>query len=201
MDDWMKGKMKSTSYNFPVLWTENQTSKQKIKLKRKEAQWLQKGPEHFLNISSNFIYSLMPVKIQNCLMLPSFHTAQDLFILRTSSGCPSTPMLYHKFLFFLTFNFVLGYSWSTMLWYKGFRWTAKELSHTVSPKLPSQIGFHINWVEFHVLDGRSLLVIHFKYSSVYMTIPNFLTIPSFLSFPLAAISSFSRSENDRSESV
>ena len=35
------------------------------------------------------------------------------------------------------------------------------------PRLPHTI-------EFHVLHYRSLLVIHFKYSSVYMTIPNSL---------------------------
>ena len=35
-----------------------------------------------------------------------------------------------------------------------------------------------NTAEFHVLYSRSLLVIHFKCSSVYMTFPNSLTIPS-----------------------
>ena len=34
-----------------------------------------------------------------------------------------------------------------------------------------------HWAKFPVLDSRSLLVIHFKYSSVYMSIPNSLTIP------------------------
>ena len=34
------------------------------------------------------------------------------------------------------------------------------------------------WAEFSVLYSRSLLVSHFKYSSVYMSIPNSLTVPS-----------------------
>ena len=33
-------------------------------------------------------------------------------------------------------------------------------------------------IEFPVLHSRSLLVIHSKYDSVYMSIPNFLSIPS-----------------------
>ena len=44
-----------------------------------------------------------------------------------------------------------------------------------------------------MLDSRSLLVIHFKYSSVYMSIPNSLTIPSPYPFPLVTVSSFSKS--------
>ena len=36
---------------------------------------------------------------------------------------------------------------------------------------------HLN-AEFHVLYSRFLLVIHFKYSSVYLTFPKSLTIPS-----------------------
>ena len=31
---------------------------------------------------------------------------------------------------------------------------------------------------FHVLHTRSLMVIHFKYSSLYMSVPNSLTTPS-----------------------
>ena len=44
-----------------------------------------------------------------------------------------------------------------------------------------------------MLYSRSLLVIHFKYSSVYMSIPNSLTIPSPHPSPLVTISSFSKS--------
>ena len=45
------------------------------------------------------------------------------------------------------------------------------------PKLPSHPGCHITWSR-HVLHSRSLSVIHFKYSRVYMSIPNSLTILS-----------------------
>ena len=45
-----------------------------------------------------------------------------------------------------------------------------------SSKPCSHPGFHINWAEFHVLYNRSLLDNHFKYSNVYMPIPNYLTI-------------------------
>ena len=48
---------------------------------------------------------------------------------------------------------------------------------------------HNSWAEFHVLCNRSLLVIHFKCSSVYMTFPKSLTIP----FPPAVVSPFSKS--------
>ena len=41
--------------------------------------------------------------------------------------------------------------------------------------LPSRLPYG---AEFHVLLSGSLLVAHFKYSGVYMTIPNSLTIPS-----------------------
>ena len=45
---------------------------------------------------------------------------------------------------------------------------------------PTQAGTW-HWIEFHVLHSRSLLVIHFKYSGVYMdTI--FKNLPSCLSF-------------------
>ena len=47
-----------------------------------------------------------------------------------------------------------------------------------SPKLPPIQAATQHWAEFHVLYGRSLLVIHFKYSSVYLSIPNSLTTPS-----------------------
>ena len=44
-----------------------------------------------------------------------------------------------------------------------------------------------------MLYSRSLLVIHFKYSGVYTSIPNSLTIPSPYPSPLKTISSFSKS--------
>ena len=47
-----------------------------------------------------------------------------------------------------------------------------------SLKLPSHPGCHKHWAEFPMLYSRTLLVIHFKYSSVYMSIPDSLTNPS-----------------------
>ena len=41
------------------------------------------------------------------------------------------------------------------------------------PPLPSELAHNIE--QFHVLYNRALLVIHFKYSSVYMTFPKSLT--------------------------
>ena len=49
-----------------------------------------------------------------------------------------------------------------------------------------------HWAEFHVLSSRSLLVHCFKYSSVYLLIPNSLTIPSPI-LPQATIRLFSKS--------
>ena len=62
------------------------------------------------------------------------------------------------------------------------RWTAKGLSHTCTcihslPNVPPIKAGTYHWAEFHVLYNRSVLVIHFKYRSVYMTFPKFLTIP------------------------
>ena len=61
-----------------------------------------------------------------------------------------------------------------------------------SARLPSHPGCHIN-TEQSSLCYMSSLVIRFKYSSVYMSIPNSLTIPSFHPSPLVTISSFSKS--------
>ena len=56
-----------------------------------------------------------------------------------------------------------------------------------SPKLPSHQAATEHWAEFPVLYSRSLLVIHFRYSRVYMSIPNPLTISSPILPPLATI--------------
>ena len=70
------------------------------------------------------------------------------------------------------------------------RWTAKGLSHTYTcthspPNLPPIQAATWPWAEFPVRYRRSLSVIHFKYSSVYMSIshPNypFSTRRAFLS--------------------
>ena len=39
-----------------------------------------------------------------------------------------------------------------------------------SPKFPSHPGWHVTLGRFHVLYSKSLLVIHFKYSSVYSSV-------------------------------
>ena len=59
----------------------------------------------------------------------------------------------------------------------------KGLSHTYTcilslPNSPPIQAATQHWAEFQVLYGRSLLVLHFNYSNVYMSIPNSLTIPS-----------------------
>ena len=61
-----------------------------------------------------------------------------------------------------------------------FGWTTERLSHAYScihsplNSPPVQVATS-HRAEFPVLDGRSLLVIHFKYSSVYMSISNSLS--------------------------
>ena len=55
---------------------------------------------------------------------------------------------------------------------------------------PNQVVMEYR-AEFPVLHRGSLLVIHFTYGNVYMSIPNSLTNP--LSSPLVTISSFSKS--------
>ena len=47
-----------------------------------------------------------------------------------------------------------------------------------SPKLPSHPGCHITLSRVRCVYSMSLLVIHFKYSSVCMSIPNSLNSPS-----------------------
>ena len=56
-----------------------------------------------------------------------------------------------------------------------------------SPKLPSHLGCHITLSRVPMLYSRSLLVIHFKYSSVYMSFPSSLTIPFPHSSPILKI--------------
>ena len=83
--------------------------------------------------------------------------------------------------FFFTFYFILECGWLTMLWQ--FQVDSKGIQpylymYLFSPKLPSRPGCHKHWADFPMLYSRTLLVIHFKYSSVYMSIPNSLTNPS-----------------------
>ena len=90
------------------------------------------------------------------------------------------------------FNF---FYWNVAYWQccDSFKWTMKGFSHTYtciqcssnSPPIQTSTKY---WVEFHVLYSRSLWVIHLKYNSVYMLIPNLLTAP-----PPIIISSLSKS--------
>ena len=68
-------------------------------------------------------------------------------------------------------------------WGDSSRLTVKRLSRTYtgihSPlNAPPIQAATSHWAGFHVLNSRSLLVMHFKYSSVYMSLPNSQSIPS-----------------------
>ena len=89
------------------------------------------------------------------------------------------------FVLFWTFYFTLEYSRLTMLQ------QVQVLSRVTQPyifmypfcsKLPSHPGCHVTLsrgpCETYRVPSRTLLVIHLKYSSVCMFIPNFPTIPS-----------------------
>ena len=82
------------------------------------------------------------------------------------------------------------HDWATELnWVSGDQRRDSAI-HIHCPLKPPPMHVDIKyWAKFHVLCNRFLLVIHFKYSSVYMTFPKSLTLPS----PLATISSFSKS--------
>ena len=85
------------------------------------------------------------------------------------------------FFFFWTFYFVLGNSQLAVLWVSGKQKRDSGLHRHVSilPQmpLPPREGATWHWAEFCVLYSRSLLVIHFKHSSVNMSIPNSLNCP------------------------
>ena len=89
----------------------------------------------------------------------------------------------------------------TMLWW--FQVDRKDTQphiymYAFSPKWPFHPGCHIVLSRVPVLYSGSLLVIHFKYTSVYMSIPNSLTIPSpHPPPPPATISSISKSVTDK----
>ena len=61
-------------------------------------------------------------------------------------------------------------------------------------KFFSHLSYYRYWAEFPVLYSRSLLVFPFKYSHVYMSIPNSQPVPPCYPSPLVTIiSSFSKS--------
>ena len=72
--------------------------------------------------------------------------------------------------------------------------SGKHTHVSILPQTPVQAAA---WhrAESPVLHSRSLLVLHFKFSSVYKSIPNSLTISSHHPSLLAAISSLSKSES------
>ena len=86
----------------------------------------------------------------------------------------------HTGLFLKTFYFILEHSWWTMLWQFQVSSKGTQLCihmHPFSPKLPSHGGCHImlSRVPCTILYSRSLLAIHPKYSSVWMSISSSLT--------------------------
>ena len=94
---------------------------------------------------------------------------------------------------------LLGYSWLTnnVVIVSSEEWkdSVIQIHASISPQTPASLQAAAErWAEFPVLYSRSLLVIHFKYSTVCMSVPNFLTVPSFYSPSRAhSLSSFSKS--------
>ena len=86
-----------------------------------------------------------------------------------------------------TFYFVLEFSQLTrkVVIVSGEQWRdlAIHIRVSILPQTPSHPGCIWHWAELPLLYSRSLWVIHFKYSSVYISIPNSLTIPSPHPFP------------------
>ena len=97
------------------------------------------------------------------------------------------------FVFLKNFLFCIGVQLINNVIVSGEQDSAVHMHISMLPQtlLPSRLPHNLK--QSHVLYNRSLLGIHFKYSSVYMSIPSSLTIPSPDSFPLSTISSFSRS--------
>ena len=96
---------------------------------------------------------------------------------------PLTHSFYFVFFFFLILFFFLYWYIANEQCCDSYRWTVKGLSHTYtcfhsSSNSPPIQATTQHWTEFHVLYSKSLLVIHFRYGSVYMSIPNYLTVPS-----------------------
>ena len=73
--------------------------------------------------------------------------------------------------------------------------SAIHIHVSILPQTPlqSRLLLNIEQSSLCYTVSRALLVIHFKYSSVYMSNPNSLTIPSLHPFPLVTVSSFSKS--------
>ena len=82
----------------------------------------------------------------------------------------------------------------TMLWWsqvdsKG----TQEYMYSILPQNPSHPGCRVTLNRVQCAICGTLLVMHFKHSTVYMSIPNSLTIPSLHPSPLVTITSFFKS--------
>ena len=108
-----------------------------------------------------------------------------------SNICARIPFLGYKllesqrhFLFYIHEFFFLGigiYSINNVVIISGeqYRGSALLIYVPILPQtpFPSRLPHSIEQ-GFHVLHSRSLMVIHFKYSSLYMSVPNSLSTPS-----------------------
>ena len=117
------------------------------------------------------------------MLPPPFRGSLAGFLMHCNRPVWMSKLLFQGFFVFLclTFYFILEWGWLTMLWQ--FQVDSKGIQpyiymYPFSLKLPSHPGCHKHWAEFPMLYSRTLLVIHFKYSSVYMSIPDSLTNPS-----------------------
>ena len=95
---------------------------------------------------------------------------------------PTHALFFSIYFPFKIIYFVLGYSWLTnnIVIVSGEQWRNSHTNTGTSspPKSPPIQAITWHWAEFHVLYGSCLLVIHFKYSWMYVSIPNSLPIPS-----------------------
>ena len=125
-----------------------------------------------------------------------------MFLCCTQKSCKHWIGTNFFFLLFLLFKFnclvfLKNFYWSIadFQWCVSYRCTAKWISYTYTYIHSLLDSFPIQaiteyWVEFPVLYSRSLLVIYFIYSSVYVSIRISQFIPP---FPPATISLFSTS--------
>ena len=124
---------------------------------------------------------------------------QILFPLRLLQSIEQFPVLYIRSLFVIYFIlFFKNFYWSIvdLQCCVRFRCTAKWICYTYIHSFLDFFPIYAiteYWIEFALLSSRSLLVICFIYSSVYMSIPIFQFIPLPASYPLVTVSLFSTS--------
>jgi len=126
--------------------------------------------------------------------------SRESFWLRDQSciSCIGRWILYHWSTMGTAFKnvyFILEYIWLTVLF--SFIWQQSDsvlyicvCMYSVS-KLFSHLGYYRDQAEFSTLYSRSLLIIYFQYSSMYMSVPNSQSIPPawpFLSVTLSSLS-------------